>query len=427
MLTLIWHIAVSIPVIFMGGLLLLRWLRNSGVRIDGMGSALWKNKVAFHPQPAGKKALWVVWGSALGFRILILGLAEGYMQYTGRATGTPLSYWVRWDAQHYLGLAASGYSGYIEDGRPLFLVFFPLYVWLLRVVRLLLQEQTIAGIAVSCFCFAFGCCRLYALAAETYGKNVAWRCVLFLSVFPFSFFFGGIMTESLFLLTTVSALYHIRRHRWLAAGAWGFLAALTRMQGVLVILAGVIELVETDKPFAWTKEERQQRIRRFVKRLLFLFAPLAGTGVYLLLNWYVAGDALAFVQMQSHWNQGGYPVSGTLLYVWQEAVKNIREAIGWEIWWPQLLLFLSFFVVIAVSFRQVRSMECCYAFSYLIASYSLSWLLSGGRYLSCNVPVFLFLGILTKGRPVLTALLATGMAGLFCLYLTAYLSGGYVM
>ena len=54
------------------------------------------------------------------------------------------------------------------------------------------------------------------------------------------------MTESLFLLTTVSALYHIRRHRWLAAGAWGFLAALTRMQGVLVILAGVVELVETD-------------------------------------------------------------------------------------------------------------------------------------------------------------------------------------
>lgn len=45
------------------------------------------------------------------------------------------------------------------------------------------------------------------------------------------------MTESLFLLTTAASLWHIRRHHWLPAGVWGALAALTRMHGVLLILA----------------------------------------------------------------------------------------------------------------------------------------------------------------------------------------------
>lgn len=54
-------------------------------------------------------------------------------------------------------------------------------------------------------------------------------------------------------------------------------------------------------------------------------------------------------------------------------------------------------------------MYTLYAFAYLVLNYSLSWLLSAGRYLSCALPFFLFAAALTEKRPRLTALLAGGM------------------
>ena len=43
-----------------------------------------------------------------------------------------LEAWKRWDSAHYLNIAQNGYGGAIEDGKHLFLVFFPLYPWLIR-------------------------------------------------------------------------------------------------------------------------------------------------------------------------------------------------------------------------------------------------------------------------------------------------------
>ena len=59
--------------------------------------------------------------------------------------------------------------------------------------------------------------------------------MLFLSVFPYAFFFGGVMTEGLFLLATTGACWYAWRGKWLAFGLFGALAALTRMTGLLVI------------------------------------------------------------------------------------------------------------------------------------------------------------------------------------------------
>ena len=102
-----------------------------------------------------------------------------------------------------------------------------------------------AGLMVSFLCYSAGCVYLYRLAAWELGKGAARRTVLFLSLFPYAFFFGGVMTEGLFLLTTAAALWHIRRHRWWRAGMWGVLAAMTRMHGLLLIGAAGAELVES--------------------------------------------------------------------------------------------------------------------------------------------------------------------------------------
>ncbi|MEE8568706.1 MAG: hypothetical protein V3S81_08845 [Anaerolineales bacterium] len=60
--------------------------------------------------------------------------------------------------------------------------------------------------------------------------------VVVFSIWPVSPppFFLAAYSESLFLLTTVAALYYARQRRWLAAGAWAFFAPLARLQGAIL-------------------------------------------------------------------------------------------------------------------------------------------------------------------------------------------------
>lgn len=420
-------ILILLPIAATGLLLLFRCLREGGLRPVGRHQ-LRADAPSRMPYHASQKELWAVWGLAILLRLLVLLISELCVRRAGLAEDKGLfGAWVRWDATHYVNLSRLGYAGYLEDGTPLFLVFFPLYAWLLRAVGLLIRSPAAAGVLISSLCYAFGCRRLYAFTAESYGKPAAQRSVLFLSVFPFAFFFGGVMTEGLFFLTTVSALYELRRRRWLTAGIWGALAAMTRMQGVLLIVAAVAELLAAEQPLAWSRQDWRERCGKLLSRLPLLLLPLLGTGVYLFLNYRVTGNAFAFLEMQKHWYQGLYPVSGTLQYVFREAVNSAGEAIAWQTWWPQLILFPLFLATLALSHRRVCSAELCYGFAYLVISYSLSWLLSGGRYLSCDVPVFLCLGVLTEKKPALTLLLTLAMSLLFVVYLRAYLSGGYIM
>mgnify|MGYP005789882021 FL=1 len=68
-----------------------------------------------------------------------------------------------------------------------------------------------------------------------------------------------------------------------------------------------------------------------------------------------------------------------------------------------------------------------YGFCYLVANYSLSWLLSAGRYLSCGFVFFLLAASLTENRPNLRRGLLAGEAVLLGIYLCGHLSGAQIM
>ena len=121
----------------------------------------------------------------------------------------------------YINLAEQGYDGYVENGQHLFLVFYPAYVWLLRAARVLIPHTLLAGMLLSSLCYAGGCCFVYRLARLFYPHAVARDGVLFLSLFPFSFFFGAAMTEGLFLLSTGAAVYYACRGKCLPFWLWG--------------------------------------------------------------------------------------------------------------------------------------------------------------------------------------------------------------
>ena len=210
MIHLLWTLAVSGVVLALGLSLLLRWLGAAGLPAPCAVPAS-----APRGCEVSRRELLHVFSAALLFRLTVF-LAVAALACLVLYPGTGLSWatdiWKKWDAWHYVGLAELGYTGYWEDGRPLFLVFFPLYPWLVRLVCPLTGHNTMAaGLMVSFLCYSAGCVYLYRLAAWELGKGAARRTVLFLSLFPYAFFFGGVMTEGLFLLTSVALAVSVVR------------------------------------------------------------------------------------------------------------------------------------------------------------------------------------------------------------------------
>ena len=413
---LIWTLAVTGMVAALGLYLVLRWLAAAGLPVPLTAKA----PVSRGDIPDRAECV-KVFTITFVFRIavfLLVGLIACFILYPGSGLDSFLWIWKRWDGLHYVNLAELGYSGYVEDGKNLFLVFFPLYPWLMRVISLITGNTMAAGLLISFVCYSAGCVFLYKLAALELGRGAAKRTVLFLSVYPYAFFFGGIMTESLFLLTTAGGLWAIRRHRWWQAGVWGLLAAMTRMHGILLIGAAGAELIEHMGRFDW---------KTIARRLPALLLPAVGTLVYLALNWSVTGNPFAFTVMQQHWSQGFCPIADTLWYVLNNALSYPTVMVRYQIWIPTILLFGAFFALLVWARNRFRSMYTLYGFVYLVLNFSLSWLLSAGRYLSCALPFFLFAAALTEGRPKLTAGLAAVMGAGFLVNLTWFLTGGQIM
>ena len=58
--------------------------------------------------------------------------------------------------------------------------------------------------------------------------------MLLTAIFPFSFFFGAVYTESTFLLFTLLSFYGFRTRRWALGGVAGAVATATRVTGIMM-------------------------------------------------------------------------------------------------------------------------------------------------------------------------------------------------
>lgn len=423
----LWNILASLLFSAAFAALVLRWLASGGVNLPAPWSEPLPDRCRGRVSAASLARVFII---GLAFRIVYAFVTLFLFQLisgTQIGLGGLPELWCRWDAPHYVHLTELGYGGYLDDGQPLFLVFYPLYVWLTRAVSLLIPNIPLAGLAVSWICFAGGCTYFYALGVEEYGEKLARGGLLVLVSFPFAFFFGGIMTESLFFLTTAAGLYHIRRHQWLAAGLWGVAAALTRMQGVLLAGAAVAELVNQQRPFDQIGSDRRRAYLNIMTKLPVLFLPFLGSLAYFGLNFYITGDPFAFTRMQAHWSQGFRWFPEVLAYLANNALTWSPVSTRWEMWIPELLLFPVFVLLICRSWKRHRSMFVLYSTVYFILNYCLNWLLSAGRYLSCALPCAFFAADWLEDRPRWRIVLILVMWVLQMIFLIRYFSWGQVM
>lgn len=145
-------------------------------------------------------------------------------------TNPLLGIWQRFDTNWYLKIARDGYNR--DDGST---VYFPLYPLLVRIVGTLFGgRDLLAGILVLNLALIGALYLLYKMTEELLGESAARRTVAYLLVFPTAFFLFAAYTESLCLFLSLASLYTARRGQFMWAGVWGALAALTRLQGVLL-------------------------------------------------------------------------------------------------------------------------------------------------------------------------------------------------
>lgn len=333
--------------------------------------------------------------------------------------------WSHSDAVHYRNLAEIGYHDHIENGQHLFLVFFPLYPWLMRLLHVLISNYDLCGHLLSALSYVGGCYVLARLVTEEFGWRAGRMSLMLFSAYPFAFFFAGIYTESLFFLLSVTTFYFIRKHRYFWAGIFGALAALTRMQGVFLIFAGVVEYAASGRPVDKIKSHDWRGLWRDIWRTLIpLTITLVGTGIYLWLNYDVEGDPFRFSFYQhDHWSQYFVPLPKCLSIIWKEISITTNTKLSFTIWLPDLAAFLICLITLIYSSRRMPVAWVAYFFVCIVINFSLNWPLSCGRYIACAFPLPVIMAVASQRRPIAGQLVAVVFAILQGAYLYAYLAG----
>src|SRR5437764_4641749 len=183
--------------------------------------ALWRG--ALLPFVATRVALVLV-GLLANFYILPLMGTNLTYRPLAENTRLPDALWLMWqrfDSGFYLALARDGYGPVTSLHHASSWVFYPLFPLLVRPVAYLFGGSAmafdLAGVLVANAAALIAVIFLYKLVARELGARIASRSVLYLAVFPTSFYLSAVYAESLFLACSVACLYYTRLHRWLLA------------------------------------------------------------------------------------------------------------------------------------------------------------------------------------------------------------------
>ncbi len=236
--------------------------------------------------------------------VLTIGYAALWAA-TGAAPG-PFDPWHRWDAPHYTDIAvfgymaddpgnlsAQGYQQVFPGDLDLYIVFFPLFPWLVAAVDAVGGDPIASAFVVSTVASLFVAPVLYRLVNVDLGHRIGLWSAGLLLIFPTAFFLHIGYTESLFLALAFGSLWLARSNRWWLAGLLAALAALTRVNGLILVPALVVEAL-----LQW----RVDPDRRLRVEWLAIAGVGIGFGVYLAVNQVVYGDPFAFSEIQrEHW------------------------------------------------------------------------------------------------------------------------------
>jgi hypothetical protein len=306
--------------------------------------------------------------------------------------------WDQWDAKHYIYLATHGY-GAAGDARNL-IAFFPLYPALISAVAAVGLPARTAALLISNVAGVVAAILLYEVARIDAPPKSAWRAAAFFTVFPTAYFLLVGYTEALFCALAFGAVLAARRRRWLAAGWLGGLAAAARLTGLALLPFLLIELFNGRRAIDRTW-------RAIVSPLLIGLGFLT----YLMTNWLVLGDPLAFIAVQrAHWSHSLSPP-------WTGFANAIR-GLTWRVPWEKVTVGggeiaggIAAYAATTLSWLRLRPADAAYATVVTVMVTFLPFWLSIPRYLLSLYPLFLLAGRI-KSRGLYLSMVSVSFAAL---------------
>ncbi len=219
--------------------------------------------------------------AALAAFFLVFTPSYPYWEIILLPSGLPswLWSWAGFDGVHYLTIGQFGYTAQYTQA------FFPLYPLLIRLISpIFLGNFLLNGLIISNIFFLLALFLFYKLVSLDFEKNIPWM-IIFLLVFPSSFFFGSLYNESLFLTLVLASFLAARKKKWWLAGILGGLASLTRLVGLFLLPALLWEWYISSKP-------------KINLRFLWLGLIPLGLASYMFYLQKAFGDALYFLHAQ---------------------------------------------------------------------------------------------------------------------------------
>ena len=226
-----------------------------------------------------------------------------------------------------------------------------------------------------------------------YKKNLVRAALLILLFFPTSFYFAGVYTESLFLLLAVWAFYFMRKGNFLASGFFIAVASATKVIGILMIPALLIEFyLKSKKSFNWRDV------------LGLLISPLGL--IYYMLYLHNAGQSpIEFFQAQTlvgETRQTSFVMLPQVIYRYIfKILPNLNYSYfpGMFSGWMEFIVSISFLTISVLSFLRIRLGYAVFLLLGFLAPTITGSFSSMPRYVLILFPAYLVMaGFIGKSR-----------------------------
>jgi hypothetical protein len=231
----------------------------------------------------------VEWRDVLAPFFVSRALSDALLVATGmlRTPNNPLSGFTSWDGRWYQAIALHGYvvpphTQHHQTPWP----FFPLLPEVMHAISSLGVPLAYAGIACNHIAFLVALIGIHRVASR-YGAPSTVRLAVWLAALgPLSFVFSMLYPSAIFLAASIWAFVLVEERRDLAAGIAAAIAALSRPNGIIVVLALIIAVGFV--------------LRRVISVALPVVVALAG---WVWFNATRTGDPLRFYDAKRAWHE----------------------------------------------------------------------------------------------------------------------------
>ncbi len=301
--------------------------------------------------------------------------------------------WANSDGVHYLSIAGNGYA--LDGSNARFFPLFPMIVGGLSQIfgggATFGAVQFFSGLFLSNLFFLLALIVFYKLIRLDYPHFIATTSILFLLLFPTSFFFASIYSESLFFLLLLLSFYFARRGKWFTASFLGLLLCATRVVGIAILPALIYEYLRGDKG-------EKPRFRN----IFFLVLIPLGLIAYMLFNLAKWGNALWFFLAQGQManNRSVETLTFPLQVVFRYGKILATVPTSQFVFWVAFLEVSAFLVASVLLFiawkKKIRDSYLLFGvFAFLIST--LSGTFNGlPRYVLVLFPMFIALALIKR-------------------------------